>query len=64
VVCTLKDLVKLGPLWPGPSPLWYVSQRVDVETGADALDAVLKTTLDARFASTQRGRPGLPGPPN
>ncbi|HUQ82274.1 MAG TPA: tetraacyldisaccharide 4'-kinase [Gemmatimonadaceae bacterium] len=63
-VCTLKDLVKLGPLWPGPSPLWYVSQRVDVETGADALDAVLKITLDARFASTQRGRPGLPGPPN
>jgi tetraacyldisaccharide 4'-kinase len=57
-VCTLKDAVKLGPLWPGPTPLWYVSQRVDVESGADALDAVLQTTLDARSASTQRGRPG------
>lgn len=63
-VCTLKDAVKLGPLWPGPSSLWYVSQRVGIDRGADAFDAVLKLTLDARFASTQRGRPGPPGPPN
>ena len=64
IVCTLKDAVKLGPLWPGPSPLWYVSQRVDVESGADGLDDVLTTTLTARFASTRQGRPGLPGPPD
>jgi tetraacyldisaccharide 4'-kinase len=64
IVCTLKDAVKLGPLWPGPSPLWYVSQRVDVEAGADALDDVLLTTLTARSASTQQGRPGQPGPPD
>ena len=62
VVCTLKDAVKLGPLWPGPSPLWYVSQRVVVERGGDAVNAVLETTLLARVASTQPGRPGLPGP--
>jgi len=61
-VCTLKDAVKLGPLWPGPSPLWYVSQRVIVERGDDAVDGVLETTLLARSASTQPGRPGLPGP--
>jgi len=61
-VCTLKDAVKLGPLWPSQSPLWYVSQRVVVERGNDALDAVLETTLLARSASTQPGRPGLPGP--
>lgn len=61
-VCTLKDAVKLGPLWPGPLPLWYVSQRVVVERGGDAVDAVLETTLLARSASTQPGRPGLPGP--
>ena len=60
--CTLKDAVKLGPLWPGPSPLWYVSQRVVVERGDDAVDGVLETTLRARSASTQPGRPGLPGP--
>jgi tetraacyldisaccharide 4'-kinase len=61
-VCTLKDAVKLGPLWPGPSPLWYVSQRVVVERGEDAMDGVLTTTLLARSASTHTGRPGLPGP--
>jgi tetraacyldisaccharide 4'-kinase len=62
VVCTLKDAVKLGPLWPGPSPLWYVSQRVTVERGGGAIDAVLSTTLVARSASTHPGRPGPPGP--
>jgi len=62
VVCTLKDAVKLGPLWPGPSPLWYVSQRVVVERGEDAMENVLTTTLLARSASTHTGRPGLPGP--
>jgi tetraacyldisaccharide 4'-kinase len=47
VVCTLKDAVKLGPLWPrGTPPLWYLSQRVIVEAGAPALDAVV-----ARFAA-------------
>ena len=62
VVCTLKDAVKLGPLWPGPSPLWYVSQRVVVERGEDAMESILTTTLLARSASTHTGRPGLPGP--
>jgi tetraacyldisaccharide 4'-kinase len=60
-VCTLKDAVKLGLLWPGPSPLWYVSQRVVVERGEDALEAVLTTTLLARSKSTildgRRDRP-------
>jgi tetraacyldisaccharide 4'-kinase len=62
VVCTLKDAVKLGPLWPGPSLLWYVSQRVVVERGEDAMEGVLTTTLLARSASTPIGRPGPPGP--
>ena len=52
VVCTLKDAVKLAPLWPrGSLPLWYVSQRADVERGAPVLDASLATILAAR-AST------------
>jgi tetraacyldisaccharide 4'-kinase len=42
IVCTLKDAVKLGPLWPREAPpLWYLSQRVVVESGADALDRIL-----------------------
>jgi tetraacyldisaccharide 4'-kinase len=62
VVCTLKDAVKLGTLWPGSTPLWYVSQRVDVERGADLLNDVVFRMLAARFASTTSGLPGAPGP--
>ena len=49
VVCTLKDAVKLAGLWPreGP-PLWYVSQRVAVEEGAETIEALVRTVLDAR----------------
>ena len=62
VVCTLKDAVKLHPLWPAGSALWYVSQRIAVERGGDAVDSVLDTALLARSASTHTGRPGLPRP--
>jgi tetraacyldisaccharide 4'-kinase len=49
VVCTLKDAVKLGPLWPPSAPpLWYVSQRAVVERGGAALDASLEGILAAR----------------
>lgn len=41
-ICTLKDAVKLAPLWPREAPpLWYLSQRVVVESGAAELDAIL-----------------------
>lgn len=51
VVTTLKDAVKLGPRWPrGAPPLWYVSQRVTVERGADLLAA----RLDAVAAAARR----------
>jgi tetraacyldisaccharide 4'-kinase len=47
VVCTLKDAVKLGPMWaPREGSLWYVSQRVIVETGAQYLDEVLDRICD------------------
>ena len=42
VVCTLKDAVKLAPMWPATAPpLWYVSQTLTVENGADALENLL-----------------------
>jgi tetraacyldisaccharide 4'-kinase len=49
VVCTLKDAVKLGPVWPreGP-PLWYLSQRVEVESGAAELDRILAAVADLK----------------
>jgi tetraacyldisaccharide 4'-kinase len=47
-VCTLKDAVKLGPLWPrGASPLWYLSQAVVVERGAAMLDEALQRLVAA-----------------
>jgi tetraacyldisaccharide 4'-kinase len=49
VICTLKDAVKLGPVWPAKAPsLWYLSQRVGVESGADELDRML-AALAARI---------------
>lgn len=49
IVCTLKDAVKLVPLWPPSGPaLWYVSQRAVVERGGTALDASLEGILAAR----------------
>jgi tetraacyldisaccharide 4'-kinase len=48
VVCTLKDAVKLAPLWPrGGVALWYLSQAVTVERGAEALDALLERLVTA-----------------
>lgn len=52
VVCTLKDAVKLMPLWPREAPpLWYLSQSVVVDRGAEAMDRVLTRVLSARAAT-------------
>ncbi len=43
VVCTLKDAVKLRSLWPASGPaLWYVSQSLDVESGAAFINHLLE----------------------
>lgn len=59
-VCTLKDAVKLHALWPreGP-PLWYVSQSVVVDRGAEALDRAFARVLAARTA-TRLSTPARP----
>jgi len=61
VICTLKDAVKLAPLWPraGP-PLWYVSQRTVIERGGAALDASLEAVLAARAAVPSTAGPTDP----
>lgn len=52
VVCTLKDAVKLRGHWPRSAPpLWYVSQRVDLEGGRDLVEAALRRLLDARSSA-------------
>jgi tetraacyldisaccharide 4'-kinase len=48
VVCTLKDAVKIGPLWPRqPGTLWYVSQQVTFDRGSEAMQTIVDTALDA-----------------
>jgi tetraacyldisaccharide 4'-kinase len=52
VVCTLKDAVKLHSVWPREgAPLWYVSQSVVVDRGAEALDRAFARVLAARTAT-------------
>ncbi|MEO8575542.1 MAG: tetraacyldisaccharide 4'-kinase [Gemmatimonadales bacterium] len=52
VVCTLKDAVKLGPVWPASNPpLWYVSLAVLVESGEAEIDDLLMR-LKGRIAVT------------
>lgn len=49
VVCTLKDAVKLAPVWPRSGPgLWYLSQQVILERGRPALERLIDQVLDAR----------------
>ena len=45
-VCTLKDAVKLAPLWPASRALWYVSQRLVVEEGAEHFDRLCARVLE------------------
>jgi len=49
VICTLKDAVKLAPVWPRLAPpLWYVSQQVMVERGVGGLERVLDDVVRVR----------------
>jgi tetraacyldisaccharide 4'-kinase len=66
VVCTLKDAVKLGPLWPAAAPpLWYVSQIAVIERGFPLLDRALDSVLAARHAaSSTAGSAGQISPQN
>lgn len=53
VVCTLKDAVKLGPLWPaGNSPLWYLSQSLVLESGAAQVHALLDRLTSLKTSTT------------
>jgi|SRR5579883_1445579 len=51
VICTLKDAVKLGALWPREAePIWYVSQRVEFERGGEVVQAALDAVSRVRPA--------------
>ncbi len=49
-ICTLKDAVKLSPLWPREAvPIGYVSQAVIVDENGSAIDAMLELVNQARL---------------
>ena len=49
-LCTLKDAVKLLPLWPREAAaIGYVSQAVIVEESGEAIDAILDLAINARL---------------
>lgn len=49
-LCTLKDAVKLLPLWPREAPpIGYVSQAVFVEEGGVSIDALLDLLITSRL---------------
>lgn len=49
-ICTLKDAVKLAPLWPREAAaIGYVSQAVIVEEQRSAIDAILDLAILARL---------------
>jgi len=54
LVCTLKDAVKLSASWPGPRALWYLSQHLVVEQGAEHLDKLCALVVQ-RAGSTTAG---------
>lgn len=62
-VCTLKDAVKLAPLWPREAaPVWYVSQRVRIERGAEHVAALLDLMMRRRLThSLEPSAAGAPG---
>jgi tetraacyldisaccharide 4'-kinase len=53
VVCTLKDAVKLGPLWAEEDPgLWYISQQVILDRGHSEIDRLIDTVLRETMAAS------------
>lgn len=49
-ICTLKDAVKLAPLWPREAAaIGYVSQAVIVDEHGSAIDAILELVNQARL---------------
>jgi len=45
VVCTCKDLVKVGPLWSGKTPLWALASSLEIASGLPEFQAVLERSL-------------------
>jgi tetraacyldisaccharide 4'-kinase len=45
VVCTSKDLVKIGDRWPGATPLWGLAARLQIVAGQEPFEAALRSLI-------------------
>jgi tetraacyldisaccharide 4'-kinase len=50
VVCTSKDLVKIGDHWTGAKPLWALVSRLKIVAGKEELEEVLRKLVAAKPA--------------
>ncbi len=46
VLCTSKDLVKIGDSWPGATPLCALASRLHISTGQSELEACLQRVVE------------------
>ena len=53
-ICTFKDLVKIGPRWPGKTPLWALSARLELLTGQAAFEVQLEALRQQALARVLR----------
>ncbi|HEX5498343.1 MAG TPA: tetraacyldisaccharide 4'-kinase, partial [Thermomicrobiales bacterium] len=51
VLCTRKDLVKIGDRWRGDRPLWALAGRLEITSGLAALEAALAPLAERAAAS-------------
>jgi tetraacyldisaccharide 4'-kinase len=45
LLCTCKDLVKIGPLWSSELPLYALASQLELLDGADAFEALLRSCV-------------------
>ncbi len=46
LLCTHKDLVKVGPRWPGKTPLLALASRLEISEGQQQLEAALAPLVE------------------
>jgi tetraacyldisaccharide 4'-kinase len=57
LVCTHKDLVKVGPHWPGKTPLLALASRLQLNVGQQELEAALLPLVERSLRQHQPDAP-------
>jgi len=48
LLCTCKDLVKVGPLWSSRLPLYALASQLELLSGGDGLESLLRRSIAAQ----------------